>query len=210
MRGRPRKVTRWPSCLVFQSTPPCGGDGGFASCISAAVVFQSTPPCGGDRSPGSSTAPSADFNPRPHAGATVDKSVDNFPKGISIHAPMRGRPEQPVPSCSWVLISIHAPMRGRRIIDGSVHNARKFQSTPPCGGDYWLLFKIYSILNFNPRPHAGATVLSRKIFTVTSFQSTPPCGGDILGLPETAGEDISIHAPMRGRHPLFMATLILL
>ena len=53
----------------FQSTPPCGGDGGIKPVNQLVLEFQSTPPCGGDRLSGRAVR-------RP---------------GISIHAPLRGR-----------------------------------------------------------------------------------------------------------------------
>ena len=53
-----------------------------------------------------------------------------------------------------------------------------FQSTPPCGGDRNYFFIAITNIDFNPRPLAGATLILRK--------------GKIL-------ENISIHAPLRGR-----------
>ena len=58
------------------------------------------------------------------------------------------------------------------------HATTKFQSTPPCGGDINHKRAKIKTLYFNPRPLAGAT------------------GGDFCG---DDCEDISIHAPLRGR-----------
>ena len=75
-------------------------------------------------------------------------------------------------------ISIHAPLRGRPqeccVVDGEF----LFQSTPPCGGDaaYGLIMRFYA--NFNPRPLAGATPMTDWQGRASGFQSTPPCGGD--------------------------------
>ena len=77
------------------------------------VRFQSTPPCGGDSAWGTLTIPPLDFNPRPLAGAT---------------RPLGGL-------LDYRGISIHAPLRGRLAGQGFFRVSGEFQSTPPCGGD---------------------------------------------------------------------------
>ena len=156
MRGRRRIYLARAGRLLFQSTPPCGGDarGIETSCLST------------------------NFNPRPLAGATdvaIDVVVFN---GISIHAPLRGR---------------QRPMAIGR-------STRRFQSTPPCGGDFFPGCVETSNPDFNPRPLAGATLSLKMPPTFwpisihaplrgrlwpertpplpEEFQSTPPCGGD--------------------------------
>ena len=118
------------------------------------------------------------FNPRPLAGAT------NVVRGMTENA----------------LISIHAPLRGRQNDLGFLAFLQKFQSTPPCGGDF---------------------LLRRIAACNTLFQSTPPCGGDdprgtslwvrwdfnprpLAGATSVVSGlffcvSISIHAPLRGR-----------
>ena len=113
LRGRPwGQLPREPPPL-FQSTPPCGGDstslrlkrmqpdfnprplaGATMPGTSATSItrFQSTPPCGGDSMGSPSVPADADFNPRSLAGATADADVVDCLRGISIHAPLRGRP----------------------------------------------------------------------------------------------------------------------
>ena len=56
--------------LIFQSTPPCGGDRFTYSTLPWAQSFQSTPPCGGDPAGAAVYDCYANFNPRPLAGAT--------------------------------------------------------------------------------------------------------------------------------------------
>ena len=34
--------------IIFQSTPPCGGDASVKGASPIKTIFQSTPPCGGD------------------------------------------------------------------------------------------------------------------------------------------------------------------
>ena len=76
---------------------------------------------------------------------------------------------------------------------------KKFQSTPPCGGDMAATKAMLVMVYFNPRPLAGATQCSDATEIFILFQSTPPCGGD--GNTELALRHslISIHAPLRGR-----------
>ena len=94
------------------------------------------PPCRGDCTPALRFRLPGHFDPRPHAGATPDakpeaaspsKFQSTPPCGgdvvllemiarrsrISIHAPMRGRPQWPECIADRFGISIHAPMRGR-------------------------------------------------------------------------------------------------
>ena len=162
------------------------------------------------------------FNPRPLAGATYASGLSSFRPNISIHAPLRGRPERlPDDSDLWL-----------------------FQSTPPCGGDLIRSLFLFIKSYFNPRPLAGATAVNpargialrisihaplrgRRCFSFgcyarIRFQSTPPCGGD-PAKDQPVGPDvlyfnprplagathqpiqfnvfrlISIHAPLRGR-----------
>ena len=156
LRGRPICFATVAKDMVFQSTPPCGGDAASCACLAA----------------------SWDFNPRPLAGATdvaIDVVVFN---GISIHAPLRGRhstlvalmislPFQSTPPCGGdvifrafrgnIHISIHAPLRGRPAVSYAVVPFGLFQSTPPCGGDRLSFLPCGQLNYFNPRPLAGAT-----------------------------------------------------
>ena len=119
---------------------------------------------------------------------------------ISIHAPLRGRPDNIDGLLPVGDISIHAPLRGRPPSSLSPQASSPFQSTPPCGGDYGAKGPGFRTSDFNPRPLAGATPLfgvgagrvwisihaplrGRPLaqalrLTGSSFQSTPPCGGD--------------------------------
>ena len=96
-------------------------------------------------------------------------------------------------------ISIHAPLRGRQGGKPMTEEGKKFQSTPPCGGDMAATKAMLVMVYFNPRPLAGATQCSDATEIFILFQSTPPCGGD--GNTELALRHslISIHAPLRGR-----------
>ena len=143
--------------------------------------------------------PRPNFNPRPHTGAT---GPERGPHGL------RG-------------ISIHAPIRGRRPGGMFAINAARFQSTPPYGGDRPGSGTCGTPTHFNPRPHTGATEKNAGPQANTAFQSTPPYGGDkaLFNLaasalnfnprPHTGATQlvaelkryrlISIHAPIRGR-----------
>ena len=139
--------------------------------------FQSTPPCGGDLVPGKDFRGENDFNPRPLAGATKLES-------------MGGR---------QTAISIHAPLRGRHSLSAQPKQKQSFQSTPPCGGDAYLLrtggapaISIHAPLRGRHKIKAGVLTADISIHAplrgrptvvfgeggVATFQSTPPCGGD--------------------------------
>ena len=142
------------------------------------MLFQSTPPYGGDSCLCRVVRCCCNFNPRPHTGATemsdiphpVVKFQSTLPYGgdanavafndgfdISIHAPIRGRrglwpgsrggpdfnprPHTGATLCQFflffsLLISIHAPIRGRLL----------------------FLWDMEMTRYFNPRPHTGATI----------------------------------------------------
>ena len=55
------------------------------------IIFQSTPPCGGDCWVGFISLIKSYFNPRPLAGATIPDEMRELFDAISIHAPLRGR-----------------------------------------------------------------------------------------------------------------------
>ena len=119
------------------------------------------------------------FNPRPLAGATGREPATMKLALISIHAPLRGRPASGGGfGDNGEKISIHAPLRGRLPDRYEPYTAELFQSTPPCGGDISMLFPLPGSADFNPRPLAGATLPAE---------------------PESAENQISIHAPLRGR-----------
>ena len=135
LRGRQMDMKINKTYVLFQSTPPCGGDhrgpgdqqlhgisihaplrGRHVILLSFSMVgiFQSTPPCGGDH-----------LFRHTHA--------------------------------SLLVISIHAPLRGRLSGGPYILPSGQFQSTPPCGGDVSMLPSSAAMANFNPRPLAGAT-----------------------------------------------------
>ena len=113
LRGRLQATGQVSSRQIFQSTPPCGGDGTGKkaeqhrsnfnprplagattnSLLSTSFLtkFQSTPPCGGDFSPSVHSLHYGNFNPRPLAGATRARREQIEIRLISIHAPLRGR-----------------------------------------------------------------------------------------------------------------------
>ena len=125
---------RLPSA-VFQSTPPCGGDGScpphppitigdfnphpLAGATKMAFQrmidkrFQSTPPCGGDQCSNTLQCPSSNFNPRPLAGATASRCPVSH-------------------SCEYFN---PRPLAGATEKEADRQWKKKFQSTPPCGGD---------------------------------------------------------------------------
>ena len=118
-----------------QLTPPCGGDHIIIGKFLSYGDFNPRPLAGATWASCPSDLSSSYFNPRPLAGATLDQIFLSWGHGISIHAPLRGRRRGFYNATTIAWISIHAPLRGRRC----------------AGGRGW------SVLDFNPRPLAGAT-----------------------------------------------------
>ena len=120
----------------------------------------------------------SNFNPRSLAGATgVNNSVavDN---NISIHAPLRERPEPLVKNKVIAAISIHAPLRERRKIQDRKRHHQ----------------------HFNPRSLAGATKSSLPItLPATDFNPRSLAGATVAHHPTYRPAAISIHAPLRER-----------
>ena len=109
-------------------------------------------------------------------------------KHISIHAPLRERPEYPIINTPEPQISIHAPLRERHFGSSSRSVYSLFQSTLPYGSDV------------DP---------SKVNLDNYQFQSTLPYGSDPFVQQNNAmAIRISIHAPLRERQPL--ATLLLM
>ena len=143
----------------FQSTPPCGGDTYTVAVILGLCISIHAPMRGRPTWAVQKKLYLNDFNPRPHAGAT-----DGSQSGARHYQHFNPRPHAGATMLGYAaagapLISIHAPMRGRPIVLFVIRVIKKFQSTPPCGGD---------------GNHPACAISSRI------FQSTPPCGGDQL------------------------------
>ena len=160
--------------------------------------FQSTPPCGGDLVPGKDFRGENDFNPRPLAGATKLES-------------MGGR---------QTAISIHAPLRGRHSLSAQPKQKQSFQSTPPCGGDAYLLrtggapaISIHAPLRGRHKIKAGVLTADISIHAplrgrplmlelenfMEYFNPRPLAGATDGRIWGGRSGNISIHAPLRGR-----------
>ena len=141
--------------------------------------FQSTPPCGGDYPALLNTGSFFRFQSTPPCGG------DDSRFGLI----RKGELFQSTPPCGGdfriiqhhpgsIQISIHAPMRGRR---------RKRISA-------------ICLLDFNPRPHAGATQRTGAWKSPKpDFNPRPHAGATKFSPEEMHVLAISIHAPMRGR-----------
>ena len=136
MRGRPGWKSIVTYTLVFQSTPPCGGDthktenaaGGSGISIHA-------PLRGRLRRQGSPGPRGLYFNPRPLAGATVWRLQAVLHLRHFNPRPLAGATTSAACLASLFEISIHAPLRGRQVLRHAELHPGRFQSTPPCGGD---------------------------------------------------------------------------
>ena len=157
LRGRLEKCLSGHFFQAYFNPRPLAGATWCKLDFAAALLFQSTPPCGGDYGFFGPCSWIWHFNPRPLAGATSSRQNHGFVKKISIHAPLRGRRVPDHRLDPGFGISIHAPLRGRlnvkfggvsdeyfnpRPLAGAtiagahiVPGTSGFQSTPPCGGD---------------------------------------------------------------------------
>ena len=79
-----------------------------------------------------------DFNPRPLAGATGRARMTADRRVISIHAPLRGRPNH-TPYLVKSLYFNPRPLAGATKDLEAFAEWAKFQSTPPCGGDIYAI-----------------------------------------------------------------------
>ena len=121
--------------LIFQSTPPCGGDWSGTMIYDVDPEFQSTPPCGGDLRRRAYPGCQSHFNPRPLAGATWRLRTTLARTCYFNPRPLAG---------ATSFFMVHPPYF-------------LFQSTPPCGGDPAPPRTWWNTAYFNPRPLAGAT-----------------------------------------------------
>ena len=120
-------------------------------------IFQSTPPCGGD----------------------VSLTREILKADISIHAPMRGRPQYHAGTATPEDFNPR-PHAGATLRLLEVISTKEFQSTPPCGGDCITLIRIMCRGISIHAPMRGRPLFSLQPDTPSLFQSTPPCGGDVL------------------------------
>ena len=118
----------------FQSTPPCGGDVPDSQIPGRNQYFNPRPLAGATLGPSSSNCLFLNFNPRPLAGATADISHKLMIFVFQSTPPCGGDYGYHRGPCLRG-ISIHAPLRGRPGIGTILRNCLIFQSTPPCGGD---------------------------------------------------------------------------
>ena len=94
---------------------------------------------------------------------------------VSIHAPVKGRPE-PLAMPLWdMAVSIHAPVKGRPVyIDGNPEAGIVSIHAPVKGRLFALNGYRLKDKSFNPRPREGATIPMRPGIRFHRFQSTPP------------------------------------
>ena len=123
--------------LTFQSTPPCGGDTGKNFISASAGRFQSTPPCGGDHGCILFTVAYSYFNPRPPCGGDPEPIINADQLKNFNPRPLAGATGRDGTQLDGARISIHAPLRGRPKKRLQEREEKKFQSTPPCGGDLY-------------------------------------------------------------------------
>ena len=205
--SRPREGATWDttirqlSSLMFQLTPPRGGDdlrlalSRLPQCVSTHAPargrrdwfivcgnndeFQLTPPRGGDPWRRSRRSSRPGFNSRPREGATRRTASTRARRGSFQLTPPRGGDGMPLP-CRMPCIM--------------------FQLTPPRGGDLSNDVPRFFMDGFNSRPREGATFrscLSASDFY--RFNSRPREGATAPFFHPVAVLLVSTHAPARGR-----------
>ena len=178
LRGRLSRSPTDYEQLLFQSTPPCGGDSPRLWASPGASYFNPRPLAGATEMRAMLDADEENFNPRPLAGATGSSHPysllprfqstppcggDQEPRqfallvGISIHAPLRGRLQIDDPVQQQRAISIHAPLRGRLGCFLNLPHINIISIHAPLRGRRNLTARPGFPANFNPRPLAGAT-----------------------------------------------------
>ena len=147
----------------------------------------------------------ANFNPRPHTGATPRAARRDGTAIIFQSTPPYGGDTLYACATAGCFDDFNPRPHTGATLYSSLRSlsALIFQSTPPYGGDTRAFLKIiFAVAYFNPRPHTGATQpVGRAGRMGQQFQSTPPYGGDTLEKSDLQRFlDVSIHAPIRGRH----------
>ena len=125
------------------------------------------------------------FNPRPREGATGGT----------------------ITSLTLMPVSIHAPVKGRRTRWWRWRPITGFNPRPREGATYRQAFVPQLLKSFNPRPREGATasrpgrISTRTNWQPGSFNPRPREGATRYTYGALFGNSVSIHAPVKGRHP---------
>ena len=135
--GRPVKYEMDNGDIVFQFTPPRGGDRGVVCEIIDKGLFQFTPPRGGD----------------------VFTAVYGLSGDISIHAPAWGRRHGLSNARSIKEFQFTPPRGGDRCWDSLSAYSRYFNSRPRVGATLMRFSSPVRSNYFNSRPRVGATDL---------------------------------------------------
>ena len=142
---------------TFQSTLPCGSDIKFYVAVTKTAHFNPRSLAGATSIYIRADHTAKNFNPRSLAGATVIFGI-YLPRRLHFNPrSLAGATSVPRRDDFLTAISIHAPLRERPNIASPIHWATVFQSTLPCGSDSPPGMLLNILLNFNPRSLAGAT-----------------------------------------------------
>ena len=168
-----------------------------------------------------------DFNPRSLAGATALLWRKLYASTISIHAPLRERPQPSLADQTFAEISIHAPLRERLRLMLVVVLGTQISIHAPLRERPFLVSTVIPFIQISihaPLRERPGYNLFRS--PTLEFQSTLPCGSDLvtcvavsacnnfnprslagatfkLGFVTINGA-ISIHAPLRERRQRFI------
>ena len=147
--------------------------------IYAEIMFQSTPPRGGERPDSGGLVTGGSFNPRPRAGANVGAIEHHSPVGVSFHAPARGRTLGHNAIAAIIKFQSTPPRGGERSRSQGFNRCNRFQSTPPRGGEQaqYCRGREVTMVSIHA-PARGRTPRPSGARPCAQFQSTPPRGGE--------------------------------
>ena len=120
------------------------------------------------------------FNPRSLAGATFCSAVDFCQhRPISIHAPLRERPQYKPTRSHTSLFQSTLPCGSDSVSLGGLRSTITFQSTLPCGSDNLYNFAVCTCFISIHAPLRERLYIPSNSITASEFQSTLPCGSDL-------------------------------
>ncbi len=222
-RGRTDTAERATGDTMFQSTPPRGGEHSALTRAAWGRCFNPRPRAGANARPLTASLRHGLFQSTPPRGGEPNSRRGRVTNpAVSIHAPARGRTDRGYGRARHLRVSIHAPARGRTAGSTPKRSNGRFQSTPPRGGERRSSGAKARRTSFNPRPRAGANVMMggpdgaaqcfnprpraganvtgvHRLPRVTGFNPRPRAGANTFPKEASHVQNVSIHAPARGR-----------
>ena len=157
MRERLTSKLATPVGKPFQSTLPCGSDGNFSLAIRISFYFNPRSLAGATQETYNEAVSAYEFQSTLPCGSDLAGNICNKYGDISIHAPLRERPNLTRISLRLLSFQSTLPCGSDNSAFRVIIWSGTFQSTLPCGSDRYVLAYICVFRYFNPRSLAGAT-----------------------------------------------------